>query len=68
MAVNVTLGTAYRAGTPAPLFLAPGQTTTPSVDVTSDGDRFLFAAQLKQKHSPHLHDGVELANRPEEIA
>jgi Tol biopolymer transport system component len=49
MAVDVTLGPAFHAGTPAVLFQSPRASNNAVVwDATSDGKRFLFAAQLEQ--------------------
>ena len=49
MAVDVTLGPAFHAGTPSVLFPgAPGQQQRVVWDATADGKRFLFAAQLEQ--------------------
>jgi len=49
MAVEVTSSPAFHAGTPSLLFLAPRASNNGVVwDATSDGKRFLFAAQLEQ--------------------
>ena len=48
MTVDVTLSPAFRAGTPAALFQSPQASNGVIWDATSDGKRFLFAAQLEQ--------------------
>ena len=48
MTVDVTLSPAFRAGTPAALFESPQASNGVIWDATSDGKRFLFAAQLEQ--------------------
>ena len=53
MAVDVTLSPAFHAGSPAVLFAAPRASNNGVIwDATSDGKRFLFAAQLEQTASP----------------
>jgi hypothetical protein len=50
MAVEVAAGGLFQAGTPNPLFPAPG--VLPAWSVTADGKRFLFAVPVEQTQAP----------------
>jgi len=52
LAVDVTGGTTFRAGTPEEIFVAPRSSNNGVIwDAASDGKRFLFARQLEQTTS-----------------
>jgi hypothetical protein len=68
MAVVVSTGTVFEAGTPKVLFQAPPQPTFKFGDYTVDGKRFLFPLSRAGDAAGTLHRRAELAGRVEEMS